>query len=111
MYEYQATVVGVYDGDTITVDIDLGLRVWLRGQKLRLFGIDAFELRGDHAARGRAARDYLKTLVLNRLVKLRTHRDSTEKYGRWLADIYLDDGRLVNRLMVDAGHAVEYLPS
>lgn len=110
MYEYQATVVGVYDGDTITVDIDLGLRVWLRGQKLRLFGIDAYELRGDQAARGRAARDYLKTLVLHRLVKLRTHRDATEKYGRWLADIYLDDGRLVNRLMIDAGHAVEYLP-
>lgn len=109
MYEYQAIVVAVYDGDTITADIDLGLRVWLRGQKLRLFGIDAYELKGDQAARGRAARDYLRQLVLNRLVKLRTHRDATEKYGRWLADIYLDDGRLVNRLLIDAGHAVEYL--
>ena len=40
MYEYKAQVVSVYDGDTLTVDIDLGFEVWLRKQKIRLAGID-----------------------------------------------------------------------
>lgn len=44
MYEYWAKVVSVHDGDTITVDIDLGFNTWLRGQRLRLAGISALEL-------------------------------------------------------------------
>lgn len=109
MYEYQGRVTDVYDGDTVTVDIDLGLGIWARGQKMRLFGIDAWELRGANAVAGRAARDFLRGLVLDRMVKIRTHRDAREKYGRWLAELYLDDGRAVNRLLLEAGHAVEYL--
>ena len=46
LYYYRARVKSVYDGDTCTVDIDLGLRVWLKGEKLRLYGINASELRG-----------------------------------------------------------------
>lgn len=44
MYEYKAQVVSVYDGDTLTVDIDLGFEVWLRKQKIRLAGIDTPEI-------------------------------------------------------------------
>lgn len=40
MYEYRAFVRKVYDGDTITVDIDLGFEVLLKNQKLRLYGIN-----------------------------------------------------------------------
>ena len=36
MYEYKAFVRKVYDGDTITVDIDLGFDVILKNQKIRL---------------------------------------------------------------------------
>ena len=46
MYEYRAKVRGVYDADTITVDIDLGFGIIYTGQKLRLLGIDAPEVRG-----------------------------------------------------------------
>ena len=33
MYEYRAFVRKVYDGDTVTVDIDLGFDVVLKAQK------------------------------------------------------------------------------
>lgn len=39
MYEYRAIVTDIYDGDTITVDIDLGFHAWQKNMKLRLYGI------------------------------------------------------------------------
>ena len=35
-FVYSAKVVRVYDGDTLFADIDLGMRVWLRNEPLRL---------------------------------------------------------------------------
>ena len=43
MYEYKCTVVKVVDGDTVDVDIDLGFGVWMRKQRIRMYGIDAPE--------------------------------------------------------------------
>ena len=40
MYQYNAIVRKVVDGDTIEIDIDLGLSSWIHGEKIRLFGID-----------------------------------------------------------------------
>jgi len=41
MFEYKAEVVRVIDGDTLTANIDLGFRLWLNNQTVRLHGIDA----------------------------------------------------------------------
>lgn len=46
MYRYRAKVKSVYDGDTCTVDIDLGFHITLRDIKVRLYGVDTPELRG-----------------------------------------------------------------
>ena len=46
MYTYLARVTKVYDGDTLTCDIDLGFNMWMRAQKIRLADIDAPELVG-----------------------------------------------------------------
>ena len=51
-YIYKAEVVSVYDGDTITVDIDLGFNVVLRKQKIRLGGINTPEIRGEEREEG-----------------------------------------------------------
>ena len=40
MFEYKCKVTNVVDGDTVDVDIDLGFGVWLRDQRIRLYGID-----------------------------------------------------------------------
>ncbi len=52
MYEYQARIISVYDGDTVNADIDLGLETH-RLIKIRLYGINAPEMTGDI---GRACR-------------------------------------------------------
>jgi len=46
LYYYRARVTKVYDGDTITVDIDLGFHVGLKSEKIRLYRIDTPEVRG-----------------------------------------------------------------
>ena len=56
MYTYLARVTKVYDGDTLTCDIDLGFNMWMRAQKIRLADIDAPELVGPARARGRQGR-------------------------------------------------------
>lgn len=58
-YFYKAVVRDVYDGDSCTVDIDLGFGIWMKGQKLRLMGIDTPELRGSEREEGLKVRDYV----------------------------------------------------
>ena len=45
-YPYPAKVERVIDGDTIVVDLQLGLGVVLDDQYIRFCGIDAWETRG-----------------------------------------------------------------
>lgn len=108
LYHYRAVVTDVYDGDTCTVDIDLGLSTWVRGEKIRLHRINAPELTGRDRRRGLAARDHLRQWLLNKPVLLQTIKDRREKYGRYLAEIWLEQqGRWinVNDAMIAAGHA------
>lgn len=110
LYHYRALVTDVHDGDTITVDLDLGFHVWVRGEKIRLAGIDAPELGGDTKPQGEAAGNFLRDLVLNKNVIIQTIKapngsDKQEKFGRYLGVIWLD-GANVNDLLVSKGYAV-----
>ena len=40
MHEYRVDIVKVVDGDTVDVDIDLGFGIWMKNERVRLFGID-----------------------------------------------------------------------
>ncbi|HMU43934.1 MAG TPA: thermonuclease family protein [Ignavibacteriaceae bacterium] len=95
LYHYKAIVTSVYDGDTCTVDIDLGLHTWVRGEKLRLARIDAPELKGKTRSKGLASRDYLRNIILNKEILIETIKDAKEKYGRYLAEIWLEDGERI----------------
>jgi micrococcal nuclease len=110
LYFYKAMIVAVYDGDTCTADIDLGLNIWLRGEKLRLMRINAPELRGATIGAGKASRDYLKSLILEKVALIQTVKDRKEKYGRYLAEMWLVDAdgkrQNVNDLMVSNGFAI-----
>jgi micrococcal nuclease len=110
LYHYRATVTDVYDGDTVTVDLDLGFHVWVRGEKIRLAHIDAPELKRETQAEGKASADFLRDLVLNKSVIIQTIKspsggDKQEKYGRYLGVIWLD-GVNVNELLVSKGYAI-----
>lgn len=108
LFHYNALVTKVYDGDTITADIDLGLGVWSRGQKIRLYGLDTPELRGEEREEGLKVRDYVRARLAGRTVEdirnssspskadpakalLKTYKDKTGKYGRWLAEVFVRD--------------------
>lgn len=108
MYTYSAFVTGVHDGDSITVDIDLGFGVWLKKQKIRLMGIDAPELRGTEEERKEAiaVRDYLRKRILNQKVTIETHKDSKGKYGRWLAVVIINEDN-INRELSEKFLSVE----
>ena len=45
MYKYEATIRRWVDGDTVDVDIDLGFGIIFHNQRIRLYGIDAYESR------------------------------------------------------------------
>lgn len=77
LYHYRALVTEVYDGDTVTVDLDLGFHVWKRGEKIRLADIDAPELQGETKVEGKAAGDFLRELVLNKRVAAPTSKRSS----------------------------------
>ena len=75
MYEYSATVVKVYDGDTITVDIDLGFGIVLRKQKIRLYGVNTPEVRGEEKELGKKVRDLLREKILGETIIVKTIKD------------------------------------
>jgi len=114
LFHYRAKFVDAFDGDTVMLDIDLGLNCWLRNQKMRLFGINTPELRGTTKEAGLQARAALLSLVVHKEVVAETFKDRTEKYGRWLVRLYARDNPEapwvdVNMALVERGHAVVYM--
>lgn len=108
-YIYKGIVAYIYDGDTIRIDIDLGFNTWIKYQSLRLKGIDAPELRGEEKEAGILSRDWIRQkLPVGTEVIIKTEKDSKEKYGRYIATVYLDDVD-INQLMIDEGFAIEYV--
>jgi len=110
LYYYRAKIVSVYDGDTCRADIDLGMGIWVRNEKLRLLRINAPEMRGDEKAAGKVSRDFLRELVLGKEILIHTRKDKRGKYGRFLAEIWLEEAPErwinVNDRLVEAGQAV-----
>lgn len=108
MYEYKCLVTDVYDADTITVDVDLGFHIWAKAEKIRLFGIDAPEVRGAERPDGLKSRDWLRERIAGKEIVLRTHKagKGKGKYGRWLGDIFVPGETVsLNQQMVDLGFA------
>jgi len=121
-YTYRAHITSVYDGDTVTANIDLGFRTWVRGEKIRLYGIDAPELRArarhplrqNERARGLAARDALRAKILDKdvilcTIKDKKGKDKKGKYGRYLARISTLDGLNLNDWLLQKGYAKPYM--
>ena len=74
-YTYNAVITDVYDGDTVTANVDLGFSTWKHGEKLRLHGINAPEMRGDEKPQGTLSRDWLRSAILNSGVIIQTIKD------------------------------------
>ena len=112
MYEYKCIITRVIDGDTVDVDIDLGFGVWLKKQRIRLYGVDTPESR----TRDKVEKVFglkAKAFVLERLPVssdqvLRTRlQDSRGKFGRILGEFVCQDST-INQLLIKTHNAVAY---
>lgn len=92
LYRYRARYIKNYDGDTIDVNIDLGLGCWKMGERLRLYGIDTPEMRGGtdtSKAKAREAKNFVSRALSGAMdVLIETVKDKTGKYGRLLAVVW-----------------------
>lgn len=104
--ELSGVVTRVSDGDTLRVRLDDGEEV------VRLIGVDAPEIRGPHRRPergGDAAKRYVRSIAEHRRVRVTKDPESgTDPHGRTLAYVHLEDGTLLNREIIRAGHARVY---
>ncbi len=108
-YIYNATLLSVYDGDTINLSLDLGMGISYSA-KCRLEGIDTPELRSKDASEREAAKFSKETLqnLLGGGKLVVKSMDKPDKYGRLLVRVWNEAGECINELMKDSGGAVRY---
>jgi micrococcal nuclease len=113
-YLYKATVTRVVDGDTVDLEIDLGMGVFVK-ERVRLARIDTPETYGvkkdsEEYKAGMKAKERLEELVKGKEIALETVKDKKGKYGRYLGEIYINDidWTNVNSLLIHEGHAKPY---
>ena len=104
MFNYQATVTKVVDGDTIDCDVDLGFHMTAK-IRFRLARINTPEMRGSEKVEGKAAKQWLIEQLDKVDNKIRIETGKTGKYGRWIAEVYINDTVNVNEELVKNGHA------
>lgn len=105
---FYAKVIGVYDGDTVTVVFKY------KGEyskwSCRLAGIDTPELKTKNEKEKKAAteaRDFLRGHILGKIVKIEC--EDFDKYGRLLVTIFDEDASInINELMINEGYAKAY---
>jgi micrococcal nuclease len=95
--DFAARVVGISDGDTISVMHDG------RAEKVRLNGVDCPE---KWQAFGQRAKQFTSKLAFGKDVTVKTF--SYDKYGRTIGDVVLPDGRILSQELVRAGLAWWY---
>lgn len=104
-------VIKVYDADTITIASKLPYDTSpMYRLSVRLNGIDTPEMKGkgvsdEEKEAAKSAREFVSNLVFNKFVKLENIQ--SEKYGRILADVYIEDIHL-NELLLKERYAVKY---
>ena len=117
MYEYECTIRKIVDGDTIDVDINLGLNTWINNERVRLYGIDTPESRTrdlEEKKFGLYAKSVVdKYLPVGSKQVLVTHLDKVGKFGRILGEFRIYDGEedrqtTINEYMIRKSIGVEY---
>ena len=136
LYNYNARVLRVVDGDTLDLMISLGLDIHMK-ERVRLFGVntpetfgrkaDSDEYRAGKVAQAQVIR-WLCPGITDResidlatngkgdmvgqvvgTVRIRTHKDKKGKYGRYLAEVFVgDDTESINTKLILMGFGAEY---
>lgn len=96
LFALSGKVVSIHDGDTITVLQDK------QQVKVRLFGIDAPELKQPY---GKKSKRFLANLIAGKVVEV--EENGKDRYKRTIGTIYLND-KDINAQMVANGYAWAY---
>jgi len=112
MYEYNATVDRVVDGDTLDAMVDLGFDTWKK-VRIRFLGIDAPESRTrdlEEKKRGLAAKERVIEILNenNNIFILKSY--GVGKFGRCLGELFVESlGDIsLQKTLINEGHGVEY---
>ena len=116
MFEYKVIIRRVVDGDTVDVDIDLGFKMWIRDETVRLMGIDTPESRTSNRKEkilGNQSKARLKELIkqYKGSIVLETTKEGKGKFGRilgWLNTSSELNAPSFNQILIDEGHARPY---
>lgn len=112
-YTYRVKNVDrVIDGDTVDLDLDLGMYITAH-KRIRFLEIDTYELRGgttETKTVAKAAKARLIELLAtpDAKVYIKTKMDATGKYGRLLGKLYVirdSDGSIIdiNKVLLEEG--------
>ncbi len=106
-FSYPAKIVRIIDGDTIVVDINLGMRHIVEREQIRLYGINTPEM---NTQEGKDVKKIVeKFLPIGSEITLETIKDKRGKYGRILGVIFLKNGMQLNLWLLENGHAKEFM--
>ncbi len=116
-YIYRAKLDRVVDGDTVDALIDVGFDIWFK-KRIRFKGVDTWESRTrnlEEKKKGLAAKARTKELlekVSSKSGYFRIKSYGTGKYGRVLADLFIQDKEgntiNINKQLIKEGHAYIY---
>ena len=109
MYEYNAKLDRVIDGDTVDAMIDLGFDTWVH-KRIRLEGIDAPETRTrdlSEKEQGYITKDRLVSLLEAADGEFVVVSHGVGKYGRCLGTIMVGEQN-INELLIKEGLAEVY---
>lgn len=103
---FPAEILDIYDGDTIVLRLDLGLKIYADDQRLRLQNIDSPEIRTRNALEkkaGYAVRDYIRAFLAD-CTEVIVISYKLDKFGRLLGDLLLDArGQLLTDHLLENG--------
>jgi micrococcal nuclease len=114
MYQYKCKIIKVLDGDTVDIDLDLGFKIILANQRVRLAGVDTPESRTtitEEKVRGVLSKKKLaEKLPIGswQIIETQKPDSNDDKFGRILGVIILEDGTRVNDWLIQNNYAVPY---
>ena len=96
MYKYNAKIRRWIDGDTVVLDVDLGFRIQHKIH-VRLFGLDAPEVRGAEKESGKVVRDFCDDAWPPGF-DVQLDSRGTDKYGRYVGTM-MDGHHNLNKVI------------
>ena len=114
MYQYKCKIIKVLDGDTVDIDLDLGFKIILANQRVRMAGVDTPESRtaiAEEKVRGLLSKKKLaEKLPIGswQIIETQKSDSNDDKFGRILGVFVLEDGTRVNDWLIQNNYAVPY---